>query len=66
MQSLMNPQISVVAPIMDIIRMDADGDYIPRSVKRSFYAAQCWDSWKQTKYNRSPKAQSVIVLYWSC
>jgi hypothetical protein len=68
----MSQRISVGAPITDIIRMvhtlglDADGDYVPCSVKKSLYAAQCWDTWKQQKYNQSPKAQSVVTLYWNC
>ena len=46
--------------------IDADGDYIPCSVKKTLYAAQCWDAWKQVKYNGKSKAESVVRLYWNC
>ena len=45
--------------------MDEDGDYIPCSVKRTLYAAVCWDAWKLTKYQGNPKASSVVNLFWS-
>jgi hypothetical protein len=44
--------------------MDADGDYIPRSVFRSEYSAKCWDEWKMMKYNGRPKAMPILRLYY--
>ncbi len=45
---------------------DEDGDYIPRSVAKTLYAAKCWDAWKQMKYNGKPKAESVVRKFWNC
>jgi hypothetical protein len=44
--------------------LDEDGDYVPCSVKKSLYAAQCWDAWKLRKHNGNQKALSVVKLYW--
>ena len=46
--------------------MDEDGDYVPCSVKKSVYAAICWDAWKQKKYKGQQKAQSVYRKFWNC
>ena len=45
---------------------DEDGDYIPRSVAKTLYAAKCWDAWKQMKYNGKPKAESAVKKFWNC
>ena len=44
--------------------IDEDGDYIPSSVARSRYAAQCWDKWKSVKYKGLQKAISILKIYW--
>ena len=44
--------------------IDEDGDYIPSSVKKSLYAAKCWDAWKLQKYNGNAKAPSAVKVFW--
>ncbi len=52
--------------MVHILGMDEDGDYIPCSVKKSVYAALCWNAWKLKKYNGKPKALSVVIKFWNC
>lgn len=45
--------------------LDLDGDYVPCSVQKTLYAAECWDQWKIQKYRGLQKAPSVVKQYWS-
>ena len=48
------------------LEQDEDGDYVPCSVKKTLYAAKCWDTWKHIKYNGQQKAVSVVLKFWNC
>jgi hypothetical protein len=48
------------------LEQDEDGDYVPCSVKKTLYAAQCWDTWKKIKYKGQQKAVSVVIKFWNC
>ena len=43
---------------------DEDGDFPPRSILRSEYAARQWDAWKQQKYNGSQRAPAALLKYY--
>ena len=48
---------------MNALPLDEDGDYPPRSIVRSYYAAQVWDDWKKIKHNGNPKAMSAVLQF---